>query len=113
MIPFEEGMKWFENLEEAEQVLLLHDLAICYAQSHPTDEIVELGLQKSKLKPTFTPCVIILKFRMREALVKIMELPKSERIKSFCLLLSVFSIADKVRRDQYCKDGCEHEWHNL
>ena len=92
IIPFEEGMNWFGDLEEIDQLSVLHDLRICYEQSHPTDEIVKLGLHKSKLKSTFTPCVLILKFQMRQALVKIMELPKSERIKSFCLLMSIFSI---------------------
>ncbi len=113
IIPFAEGLQWFVDLEETEQISVLQDLRICYEQSHPTDEVVALGLKKSKLKSTFTPCVLILKFPTRQALAKIMELPKGERIKSFCLLISLFSIADKVRSDKYCKDGCSHEWHNF
>ena len=94
IIPFAEGPQWFVDLEETEQISILQDLRICYEQSHPTDEVVALGLKKSKLKSTFTPCVLILKFPTRQALAKIMELPQEERIKSFCLLISIFSIAD-------------------
>jgi len=65
IIPFEEGLQWFVDLEETEQISALQNLKICYEQSHPTDEVVELGLKKSKLKTTFTPCVLILKFPMR------------------------------------------------
>ena len=49
IIPFEEGMNWFGDLEEIDQLSVLHDLRICYEQSHPTDEIVKLGLYKSCL----------------------------------------------------------------
>ena len=82
-------------------------------QSHPTVDEITDGIIKSNLKPTYTPCVLLVKKPLKEAMAQIHNLPENELLKSFILLLSIFSIADKRRKETECSGGCNHQWHNL
>ncbi|MFX7257706.1 DUF5958 family protein [Acinetobacter baumannii] len=44
---------------------------------------------------------------------KLEELPKSEQHKTIISLLWIFKETDTQRRKTECKNGCEHEWHNI
>ncbi|WP_251069735.1 DUF5958 family protein [Streptomyces sp. ISL-96] len=39
--------------------------------------------------------------------------PSPPLVKSFRLLVALFSIANARRRALHCVGGCSHEWHNL
>ncbi|MGW7063181.1 DUF5958 family protein [Streptomyces sp. NPDC054904] len=34
-------------------------------------------------------------------------------MKAFRVLVSVFAVADALRREKYCRRTCGHSWHNL
>lgn len=107
-------VEWFRLLSQDAKKIALNNLLYSAMQSHPTKEEVELAISKSKLKPTFTPCVILRSAAIPEkSFHKIINLPEDEQEKSFRLLFSLFALADKRRRETHCINGCSHEWHNI
>lgn len=113
IIPLEDGLDWFDSSTEEQQKEIMRTLDLCLHQSHPLHKEIEEGIKISGLKETYTPCVLMLKKSFNEARNKILKLPISEWRKSFILWVAIFSIADLRRRETNCKNGCEHEWHNL
>jgi len=113
IIKLEAGLSWFSSKEEDEQRDIMRSFSSILLQSHPRLLEIEEGIVLSKLKPTFTPCVLVSKIPFPEACSKILGLPRSEREKAFVLWLSIFKVADTRRRNTECKNGCAHEWHNI
>lgn len=109
----EQGNLWFKNLKNEEKSEALRSLSKFITQSHPTNEEVSKAIVISGLNPNFTPCVLISKFDLSVALYKIILLPDIEIDKSWCLLMSLFTISDSRRRRLSCGKGCRHWWHNL
>ena len=108
-----EAISWFERLPRQEQSHALRDLSYAIMQAHPLPADVNAAIIAGKVKPTFTPCVVLNSYPLKEALAKVGMLPENEYQKSFCVLLALFSIADRRRRETVCKNGCSHEWHDL
>jgi hypothetical protein len=113
IIPPEEGLKWFLNSTDVEKNEIMRSLDSCVFQSHPTANDIELGLIKSSLKETYSPCVLIRKKPFNEARSKISKMNGLDQERSFILLLSIFSVADEQRRKTQCINGCTHEWHHI
>jgi hypothetical protein len=113
IVSVQSGIDWFDTFDLNEKKVILHTLGYILTQSRPTIDEITNGIEKSKLKTTYTPCVLMLKKPFKEAIAIIQNLPENEGEKSFILWLSIFSIADKRRRNTVCSDGCYHEWHNL
>lgn len=110
---FDEGINWFDRLEKGKQEEVLNKLILFIQQSHPTREMVDLGLELAPIKKTMTPVIIFKTQKLGDALTKVKTLPQDEWKKSFVTMLSVFKVADTKRREIWCKDGCSHEWHNI
>jgi hypothetical protein len=109
-----DGNAWYESLQSDERALTLQVLARICAQSHPRAGEVPAAIARAGLKATFTPCVLARRDpRPERSFFQITALPPEEQVKSFRLLLALFSIADQRRRETQCRDGCTHEWHNL
>lgn len=68
-------------------------------QSKPTNDDIQPAISASKLKPTFTPCVLLRKGVATHNLNCIIELPENELTKAYTLLLSLFRIAYGRRYD--------------
>ena len=113
MISFEEGVQWFDEAAFEYRDKIMQALDICVWQSHPTVEDIEEGIRMSGLKETFSPCVLIRKKPFNEVRQKILKMRELDQRRGFILLLSVFSVADKRRRETECVNGCTHEWHNI
>jgi len=114
LIPIDDGIDWFKEMGTMRRGYVLEALAMCCGQAHPLPSEVEPAIAAAGLKPTFTPCVMLKKATLpARALSRIVRLPSDENEKAFRVLLALFSIADKRRRETACKDGCYHEWHNL
>lgn len=109
----EETLNWFQATESVQQIAILRDLAMAVQQAHPTTDDISSAIALSGLKSTYTPCVILKKHPVPDALQRVMSLPEDERIKSFRLMLHVLSVADTRRRGTNCAGGCTHEWHNI
>ena len=114
LIPIDDGLSWFRSLSEQVQREVLVELAGYCSQAHPHRTEVGEAIDRAGLKPTFTPCVWLLRTDQpgREA-SRLASLPSSEHLKSFRLMVSLLSIADGRRRRTDCKDGCSHEWHKI
>jgi hypothetical protein len=112
-IDFEKGVLWYDGLQEDKQKRVIEKLILFVQQSHPTKELIDIGLSNAPIKQTMTPVVIFKTQNFKTALHKIRTLPKDEWRKLFVTLLSIFKVADTRRREVWCKDGCGHEWHNL
>lgn len=111
LISQENAKNWFlsfsiEGLQE-----ILQRLSYMTIQAGAREEDVSLAITKSKLRATYTPCVLLRRGRLKEQMAKLLKLPSSESIKSFFLLISLLAIADARRYDKYCQDGCSHWWH--
>ena len=61
LVPVKEGIEWFVALAQEEQRSVLRALAYITSQSHPLANEVEPAIAEAGLKPTFTPCVMVLK----------------------------------------------------
>ncbi len=112
-ISLEQILVWFENLNLEKQSETISRARLCLDQSHPNTETIEKAVELIPLKITATPIVLIKTKGFKIALQKIVLLPENENKKVFITLISVFKVADIVRRNTWCKDGCNHEWHNL
>lgn len=85
----------------------------CISPSHPNHEDIENGIVRSGLKTTYSFCVLIRKKLFNEVRQKVLNMTGLDQYRSFVLLISVFSEADKRRKNEQCIDGCTHEWHNM
>ena len=108
---FNEGVNWFEMFDDKIKLDILRGLNYMMLQSGAQDSDVDLAIFESKLKPTYTPCVLLKKGRLNDQSWKILNLPASEYRKSFILFLIIFKIADERRRNLLCKGNCSHWWH--
>lgn len=113
LIPLEEGLAWYDEADSESRNKIMKALDLCIFQSHPTKEDIEKGIEKSGLKETYSPCVLIRKKPLNEARQKVLNMPSLDKRRGFVLFLSIFGVADKRRRETQCKGGCTHEWHNI
>ena len=90
--------------------ILWSSLTWMVCQAHPTREDVEVAISESGLKPTYTPCVLLLKDQRQFQIQKIITLPEDEWAKSLRLLIGAFRVSD-ARRREVCGSDCHHGWH--
>lgn len=88
-------------------------LRIYIEQSHPTKDTINEAIINMPIKNTMTPIVILENNDLKNALLKICELPENEIEISFKTLTTLFRYSDTKRRERFCKNGCNHEWHNI
>lgn len=62
-------------------------------QTKPVDADVELAIEESRLKPTFTPCVLLCTHRLKIGIPKVLALPSDELSKAYVLLMYIFKRA--------------------
>ena len=111
--PVENGLSWFRENTQDERQKIMHSLDLCIFQSHPTKEDIQKGIDKSGLKETFSPCVLVLKKPFNHARKKALDMRGLDQERAFELFLNIFSVADQRRRETQCISGCSHDWHNL
>ena len=82
-------------------------------KSDYNSETYQNAIKSIPLKETFTPIAILSKYTTKIAFNKLRELPESEHSKIITSLLWIYKFTDTERRETECKNGCEHQWHNL
>ncbi|WP_326579059.1 DUF5958 family protein [Streptomyces sp. NBC_00481] len=112
-IQLDEGVSWFSALEPAQQKSVLREVVSYSMQAHATVEDGREGVVRSGVKPTANPAVMIVREPLPDRMAKIINLPHSENVKAFRVLVAAFAVADTRRRETQCKGRCGHEWHNL
>jgi len=108
-----EIIDWFNHFDLSQQKMVCDKLAMFLQQSHPSKDLIDLGIKTAPIKDSMTPVVLFRTQTLKNAINKIEKLPDSELSKSFVVMLNIFKIADTHRRETECKNGCTHEWHNL
>jgi len=104
---------WFDKFNLSEQKQIRDKLTMFIQQAHPTEAMISAGIKNANIQETMTPVVIFKTHTLKNAINKITNLHDSELRKSFIIMLSIFKSADSFRRENECKNGCSHEWHNL
>jgi Family of unknown function (DUF5958) len=82
----------FNILDSEKRRAFLNDMTFLIMQSKPSDNDIETVILDSKLKSTYTPCIILRKGVASHNLNKIIDLPENELEKVFLLFLSLFKI---------------------
>lgn len=100
----------FSLLDLPQKELFLNDILYLIMQSKPKDEDIEPAIKESKLKSTYTPCVLIKKGVANHNLQKLLKLPENELNKVLVLLLTLFKIAYK-RRFEIEKNNPDKWWY--
>ncbi len=103
-----EGMAWFAGSPEAEQRLVVRELGLFCIQARATEEDVQEAIARSGIRPTYTPAVMLTRWRLHMSALPPYDLPRA-----FRLLIALLATADTRRRERYCAGGCGHEWHQL
>lgn len=95
LIPSNVILERFETLNlEGKRKYLSFFIGYFILQSKPIDCDIEEAIINSKLKPTYTPCILLKKGGVgSHNLLKISDLPEYELNKAFILLLALFRIA--------------------
>ena len=106
-------LKAFNELTVDKKRSELSRLRIYIEQSHPTKDTISEAIRNMPIKNTMTPVVILETNEFKPALWKICKLPENELEKAIITLLTLFKYSDTKRRETFCKDGCNHEWHNI
>ena len=101
-----EGMAWFARCPEPEQRLAVRELGFFCIQARATEEDVQEAIARSGIRPTYTPAVMLSRWRLHMSALPPYDLPRA-----FQLLTALLAIADTRRRERYCAGGCGHEWH--
>ena len=105
--PVADGLAWFLAKPDNEQVALLNLLSNFITQQHPDSNAMVEAVNLSQLKPTITPCQLLMKAaaestrtysKLSSALGVIVHLPSFERKRSFVLLISLLSVSIRNRR---------------
>jgi hypothetical protein len=108
LLPIEEILASFSTLDASLKNTYLNNLVDLIIQSKPALEDVPVAIEKSQLKSTHTPCVLLKKGIDQHHLRKIANLPETEQSKVLVLLLHLFKIA-YLRRFLVEKD-LPHKW---
>lgn len=79
--------------EEENKREFLEEIVHLIMQSKPSSDDIELAIKESKLRPTYTPCILLRKGIETYKLKNIINLPDNELEKSLILLMALFKIA--------------------
>lgn len=109
--PLQKATVWFEGQNSIEQLNILQFLHYMSSQAGVVHSDISEAIQKSRLKMTYTPCVLLKKNDYRVQMSKVLKLPKTEYLKIFHLLIWIARITDERRRKTLCKQKCSHWWH--
>lgn len=105
--------EWFMALPaETKQAILFRIVFLCL-QAGATDQDAKNAIIASGLKKTYTPCILLSVGNIKMQLSKIVNLPESEWLKAYKLIMALMKIADDRRRNTECRNGCTHWWHQL
>jgi hypothetical protein len=110
LVDISELLNMFLSLTLNVKQSFLKNIIVLINQSKPTEEDIKPAIDESKLKSTFTPCVLLRKGIENHHLQKIAELPDSELGKALVLLLSLFKIA-YLRRFELEKNNPYKWWY--
>lgn len=114
------SLEWFETLDARERTQTLTELVQCSWQAHVTGKDGGNAVTISGIRPTFTPCALLIKAAREDpdgeivigkSMNTIISLPPAESIKSFKVLVALLSVGEKKRRDRTGVSPEKYWWH--
>lgn len=103
---------YFNGLIEVRKIQYLLDLVELILQSKPRSCDIKIAIENSKLRPTYTPCVLLAHGGIKyHNLKKIVDLPSSEKLKTLVLFLNLFRVSYQ-RRFVEEGDKCNKWWYS-
>lgn len=114
-VSLEEIINFYEIFIKNDDVYeILNRIAFLMMQSAPQPLIVNDCIESLPRFLKKSSAASILKNNdINNAIRKILNLPMNEYKKSFMVMLYVFKASDTWRRENICKNNCNHEWHNI
>lgn len=114
-VSLEEIINFYEIFIKNDDVCeILNRIAFLMMQSAPQPLIVNDCIESLPRFLKKSSAASILKNNdINNAIRKILNLPMNEYKKSFMVMLYVFKACDMWRRENICKNNCNHEWHNI
>lgn len=114
-VSLEEIINFYEIFIKSDDVCeILNRIAFLMMQSAPQPLIVNDCIESLPRFLKKSSAASILKNNdINNAIRKILNLPMNEYKKSFMVMLYVFKASDTWRRENICKNNCNHEWHNI
>ncbi|SHL92492.1 hypothetical protein SAMN05444360_1067 [Chryseobacterium carnipullorum] len=114
-VSLEEIINFYEIFTKNDDVCeILNRIAFLMMQSAPQPLIVNDCIESLPRFLKKSSAASILKNNdINNAIRKILNLPMNEYKKSFMVMLYVFKASDTWRRENICKNNCNHEWHNI
>ncbi|MFG2954695.1 DUF5958 family protein [Streptomyces sp. NPDC048291] len=106
--PVTDGAARFARRPEDEQRLVVRALVQFCVQARATETDVPEAIARSGIRPTYTPAVMLTRWRLNMAQLPAYDLPRA-----FRLLVALLAVADTRRRARDCVERCHHAWHHL
>ncbi len=109
----DKGIKWFErgNIDFQKSIVFITKFYL--EQSNPNQILINESIQFIPLNQKCKPVSIFKTMTFKNATLAVNDLPDQELKNSFITLITLFKHTDTHRRNTLCKQGCDHEWHNL
>ncbi len=101
---------YFLKLDIFDKRNYLNEIKALIFQNKSIKSDVPTAIIESNLKPTFTPCVLILKGELNIQLRKIINMPEQEMKKSLLLILGLFKVS-YLRNFSLEKDNPNKWWY--
>lgn len=114
-VSLEEITTFYENFTENDDIYeILNRIAFLLVQSGPLPAIVGDCIESlPRFLKRSSAASILNNNDINNAIRKILNLPINEYKKSFMVMLYSFKASDTWRRENICKNNCNHEWHNI
>lgn len=98
----------FKELDLEQKRDYLAEIRSLIMQSKPNNNDIEITIQNSGLRPTYTPCVLLRKGVEDYKLKKINDLPEPELEKALIVFLNLFKVAYQRRFNT--EKNAQYKW---
>ena len=108
-----DAIKWFIKQDAVKQRSIVSTTRMCLERANPNQDGVDKVYERWQ-RGISTGLSDIFRERHHDQAIKIAsEVPDKDLGDSFLFLIELFRHFDRLQRKTICKNGCDHEWHNL
>jgi hypothetical protein len=104
---------WFKEFDFIKQREIVLMTRMCVERANPKQKGVDYLIERGFFSIVPYQFELIKKEPYDKAILKISEVADGELFNSFIGLMFLLQHFDDVQRKTVCKNGCDHEWHNL
>ena len=108
-----DAIRWFIKLDIEQQRNIVSLTRMCLERAGPNQEGVDKVIDRWHRAIIPEVVNIFKENRYDQAIIKASEVQDEELGDSFIIFIELFRYFDDLQRKTICKNGCDHEWHNL